>query len=347
MSDPLVRAAGEVDREALGRFLRAQYRQRKAAFLDKHGDWWHRGAGNRWVIEEGGEVVAYCAVIPTTMQVGGEEIDAAWWVDLVVDPAHRGRGLQAAFDREVRAAAPLIVGFPNALAAKIHRGHGWGVREDLELRMMPLRPLQIARDRAGTAGYRAVLRLAAVAAAPTGRRLCQRLETYEPRFSRMLDRWDADELAAVFANARPSAVVTTPRDAKYLRWRYLDAPYRDEIFVVGAGTGDALRVVVVIRVFERGGKTVARVLDLFGDLRDAEVVHDALMAAAKHAHSLGACQVTSMGAHPELSRRLRSAGFFVASRARFCWSASDAAVQAAIGSADLHLVLGDSDNDEP
>ncbi len=247
----------------------------------------------------------------------------------------------------MRAAAPLIVGFPNALAAKIHRRHGWGVREDLEIRMMPLRPRQIARGRAGTAGYRAVLRLAAVAAAPVGTKLRRRLEAYEPRFCRVLDRWDADELAAVFASARPSSAVTTDRDAGYLRWRYLDAPYRDELFVVGGGAGDALRVVVVIRVLERGGKTVARILDLFGDLGDGELVHDALMSAAKHAHSLGACQVTAMSARPEIARLLRTAGFSVGGRARFCWSASDGGVQATIGSADHHLVLGDSDNDEP
>ncbi len=74
--------------------------------------------------------MAYCAVIPTAMRVAGERVDAAWWVDLVVDPDHRGRGLQRAFDEKVRAAAPLIVGFPNTLAAVIHRKHGWGVRED-------------------------------------------------------------------------------------------------------------------------------------------------------------------------------------------------------------------------
>lgn len=347
MTSPVVRTAHDVDRAELDRFLRRTYPPSKASFLERHGGWWHRGQQNRWVIAEGREVVAYCAVIPTAMRVAGERVDAAWWVDLVVDPDHRGRGLQRVFDQYVRTAAPLILGFPNALAAAIHRRHGWGVREDLEVRLLPLRPGGVVRRSASGPITKAWLRLAALAAEPMAWVYRRRVERFEPRFSRIVEDPSAGELAEVFHRGEDPRVATTFRDADYLEWRFLDAPYRDEFFVVSGGVGAASDVAAVVRVMHDQRGTVARILDLFGALVETEVVRDVLWLAARHALSLGACQTTAMSASPSISGCLRSVGFAVRRRGRFCWTCSDGSVSSGINASTLHLVLGDSDNDEP
>ena len=347
MTQPAVRTAEEVDRAALDRFLRKAYSPEKATFLEKHGGWWHRGQHNRWVIEDGGEVAAYCAVIPTAVQVFGERVDAAWWVDLVVDSNYRGEGLQRALDEKVRAAAPLIVGFPNALAARIHRRHGWGVREDLEVRLLPLRPTEMVRTRASAGLVGAGLRLSALLVAPAARIFSRRLERFEPRWARVLDRPSAEALAEVFDRNWDAEVTTTFRDAEYLAWRYLEAPYRNELFVVVGGEGESPDVVTVIRVMRRGKGNVARVLDLFGALSEPEMVSDVLSLAAKHALTLGACQLTALSANQAISDSLRAAGFVVRTGARFCWTFGGRDLHSRIEGSFLHLALGDSDNDEP
>lgn len=347
MNGRVVRTAGDVDREALNHFLRRVYSERKADFLEHNGDWWHRGRRNRWVLEDRGTVVAYCAVIPSAMCVGGERVDAAWWVDLVVDPNHRGRGLQRAFDTRVREAAPLIVGFPNALAARIHRKHGWGVREDLEVRLLPLRPVDIVRRRALRGATALGMRAASVAAAPVAAWVRHRLNGFKPRYGTVVERPRTEDLAGIFRRNLESSSITTFRDEKYLNWRYLEAPWYDDLcFVVGGRRGVA-EVAAVIRFVQNGKFTVAKILDLFGALNNRDVVRDVVWSAASQALSRGACQMTAMSSSRAVSAYLREAGFILRGRGRFCWTSNDDDLTTRFGATPLHLVLGDSDNDEP
>jgi hypothetical protein len=336
-----------VDQAALASLLGRFYRADKAEFLARHGDWWHRGRNNRWVLEVNGELAAYCGVMPAALRVAGDRVEAAWWVDLVVAPKHRGQGLQPVFDARVRARAPLIVGFPNAVAAAIHRHHGWGVREDLEVRMLPLRPFSIVERRAEKGVARAAEYLAAIGAIPFAKLLRTRLERFQPRYSRPVDRPQPEELAAVFSEGSDATVTTTFRDAEYLLWRYLESPFRDELVFIIGGEHSAAQVAAVLRIMVRESGTVARVLDLFGVLENTEVVRDVLLLASKKALAAGAIQVTAMASNRSHSEVLRSVGFFVRSCARFCWVSNHRELQERIRTAPLHLVLGDSDNDEP
>src|SRR5687768_4592624 len=90
-------AASELDQ-----FLRTVYKPEKSEFLRLHGAWWHRGNHNRLVVVEGDRIAAYCGVIPIKCLVRGEPYEAVWWVDLIVAPEFRGRGLQSILDAEVR-----------------------------------------------------------------------------------------------------------------------------------------------------------------------------------------------------------------------------------------------------
>ena len=116
---PQIQTVARVDPERMGRFLGRAFSACKAEFLLHHGTWKHRGEDHQLVLVDGAKIVGYCGVIPVKCRIAGQPREAVWWVDLVIDPDHRGRGLQTIFDEHIRSMTQLKLGFPNALAAKI------------------------------------------------------------------------------------------------------------------------------------------------------------------------------------------------------------------------------------
>jgi len=76
----------------------------------------------------------------------------------------------------------------------------------------------------------------------------------------------ASRLATVFETHGKRFGATSERDGAYLAWRYLDAPYRDELRFYLAGSQARPSLALVARQVEREQVTQVRVLDLFGDL---------------------------------------------------------------------------------
>lgn len=341
MKGALLRPAAEVDPAALRAFLERCFGAQKARFLERHGTWWHGGRENRMALLVDGAVAAYCGVIPARCRVAGEALEAVWWNDLVVAPELRGRGLQRIFDRAVRQRCGLLLGFPNELAARIHRRHGWGVRDDLRAVMAPLRPPRLAAVTRSRGAAGSLLRAAAGALAPFAGRWRRRLAGYSPRRARRLAEPDLERWAEL-ARRGAAETATTLRDETHLRHRYLEAPYRGELRFY-----ECADLALVCRRLRRRGSVEERVLDLFGDLDDEEGVGDLLRCVLGEAVRAGAAQVTALAAHAELAARFRRRGFLLASTARFCWSSPDPAVMDALGRSRLHWCLGDSDNDEP
>ena len=136
--------AKEIEAEKLDRFMRKCFSRRKSDFLRLFGEWRHRGDENRFVVlDEKSDCVGYFASIPVEIRLGDKVYPARWWMDLYVPPEHRGKGIQRATDLRAKRQGSLHFGFPNHLAAKIHRKHGWKVRDDLKVRMLPLKVNQI------------------------------------------------------------------------------------------------------------------------------------------------------------------------------------------------------------
>ncbi len=342
MPEPRLLLAAEVDPVRLDRFLDRFFGAEKAAFLACNGDWWHRGAENRLVLAVGGDVAAYCAVIPTRCRIAGDEVPALWWMDLVVAPEFRGRRLQSLLDEEVRRRAPLLLGFPNELAAAIHRKHGWGVREDLAVLVAPLSPRAMPAVRRARGLTGVALRAGAALLEPAARAWRWRLTGALPAGVSAVEP-NAETLAGIASQDR-SGAVTTARDVDHFAWRYLASPHREELRVFVAGPVQAPTSALVLRLLPAGP---ARVLELCGDLERKGVVEDMLAHALAAATEAGASQLTALAASPGLARRLRGAGLPLGTRGRFCWWSEDGAIMEAIGASELHWCLGDSDNDEP
>jgi GNAT superfamily N-acetyltransferase len=337
--------ATAVDSQRLDRFLRGCFSGRKRDFLRDHGTWRHRGDQNRLVALIGGEVAGYCAVIPTQVFLRDRAVPGLWWVDLYVDPPYRGRGIARRFDEAVSAMKGVKLGIPNRVAARIHRQHGWGVRDDYRLLMVPLAPLSVPRVREAVGARGLALRAGARLLGPAARLYRRRLARYEPTSARVVESPDPDALAAVFRRHR-RGWVTTDRTARFIRWRYLDSPHRSQYtFFVGGPSPPSLAA--VLRTFLHRGAKVTRVLDVFGDLSDGEGLRDLLKLVTREAAGVGASQVSAKATHPALASALRSVGFVFGVRSSFCWLSDDADVMRTIEEGPCHWMLADSDSDTP
>lgn len=341
MSEVRVRLASEVDGERLHAFLRSWFGAVKADFLRRHGDWWHRGKENRWVLVDSEVIAGYCGVIPTTCWVAGVPRDAVWWMDLVIAPEYRGLGLQTRFDDLMKSRGSLLLGFPNELAAKIHRKHGWGVRETLKTLLLPLDPphLQAVVRSAGWRG--AGLRLGARLVAPAAAWMRWRSRRFEAGTARQIDRPDFEQLADLASKHLDRRCVTVRRDADFLRWRYDGGPHR--CLVYGAGMGGVPSAVLIARRTNRS----ERWLDLFGDLQNPAIRRDLIRFAIRQAVGAGMSQITVLSTRASRTSLLRPHGFVLSSTTRFCWLDDDRRTMAQFDSLPHDWCLGDSDNDDP
>ena len=346
MSSPAVLNVNDVGSRDLEVFLNRFYSPGKAAFLRDHGAWWYRGDDNRWVIVQGTEIAGYCGVIPTRLHRSEESVDAAWWIDLVVAPEFRGRGLERVFDKEVKGAARVIVGFPNELAAKIHRRREWGVREDLRTVMMPLRPQKV-RALQRLSGWRGrSLRMAAWMTSPLAALWRFRLRGWSPRCLVNTDPPSAEELAAIATHAAPSGY-TTLRDSEYLRWRFFGAPYSDSLVYFRVVDESGAQIAAISRWKETDGQPVIRLLDLFGALDNRALLRQCIYAVGQEAVRQGAAQITALASNRMVQSALRSVGFVAGSVTCFCWWSGDKVWIDRLHRQDNYWVMADSDNDEP
>lgn len=339
--------AKDCDAEILYDFLRRMYSETKAEFILEHGAWLHRGNRHRFVLLHNGIVAGYCAVIPARIRLNGAARDAIWWVDLVIDPAYRGKGLQTRFDDTIRAMTDLKLGFPNALAAKIHRKHQWGVHENGLTLLAPLHPIKLKSIVQTRGAKRFILRMSAIAMTPyvsfMRSRLCREMTSSVS----IWDNPDSDEAARVFYTSHKSPSVTTMRDQEFFNWRYIEAPYARELTWYRYESKENGSVVFITRLFDIGKITVTRVLDVFGDIYNEAAIYYGLIRIYQDSVKRGSSQITIMATLPHLQKAAKRCGFSLSSLSRFCWHSESSETMEAFRSQPLHWVLGDSDNDEP
>ena len=337
--------ADNISRIDLNAFLKQNFSASKASFLEKHGSWWYGGDRNRWVILVGDHIAAYCAVIPAKVWINNQSESALWWVDLVVAPQYRGQGLQSIFDREILQRSEIKLGFPNELAAKIHRKHGWGVLEDLSALMLPLEPLRLKQVREAQGARRLFYSILGLALSAWARWYKFRLLHKHTNCIREIDSPSAELLAGVFARYKQAGTCTTQRDEAFFQQRYLDSPFRDQYrFYVSGQAETPSHYTITRQAQDQNGKTL-RILDFFGDFQDRYATRELLRYVGSQAVKQQAAAVTALCSLPELAESLRAAGFIIKAKARFCWFSERKEIKTALAGRS-HWTLGDSDNDE-
>ncbi len=182
-----------------------------------------------------GQIVGVLGFVPWEVTASGESHSAYLAIDLVVDPAYRGRGIfkglgKAALAAAASEGASFVWGFPNASAA-----HAWFNRFGWVRLGSP--PMMVRPLRSGFLGRRIGLKSRAfdlpLMASP-------RNVEAQP-----IDRFGADA-DAFWAEASREFYCGAARDSQWLNWRIVDAPetsYRR----VGAYSGGKLAAFVVTR----------------------------------------------------------------------------------------------------
>lgn len=343
-----IQTASEVDRNDLRAFLAKVYSASKSNFLHDYGKWWHGGDENRWVLTVGDSIAGYCAVIPSRIIAGGEIVQAIWWVDLIIDLEFRGKGYQRLFDEKIRNMGEVKLGFPNALAAKIHRKHGWMVNEDLKVCLMPLIPssLKFVGELMGIRGF--FVRLAMKILNPIAFLWRKHIKKYHPRWASRQDFPSPSLYEEIFFKYYKDNYITTWRDEDHFRWRYVEAPYSEDLIYYISVKDDANILYLIARKYRTDNIIIIRILDLFGDIEDKAAVKDMLRLVSRDAVDMGASQITILVSDNLIKNIVLNSGFFLHTAARFCWiwsSGNQYQIDRNLNDIKFLWTLGDSDND--
>ena len=339
--------AAQVDPGELSAFLEEAFGPLKGRFIVEHGDWLHRGTGRRWVAICDDAIAGYRAMVPSICLFEGEEIPAVWAHDLYVSPRFRGRGLQRPLDERLLESArlenaSLLLSFPTEIGAKIYAKQGYGIRDDLSSFSVALHPRLLgerapgargALRRAGASGLAAVLRAWA--------------SRYGPKRTEVVDAPDPNTLEDLFRRYVTRDLATTMRSSEFLRWRYLEAPYRSELRFYLTGRQDRPSHYAIVRYLGPGDSVRVRILDVFGDFRDAEGLTDLFRSVVRDATLGGALSVVFRAGSPELAHAARSAGLLISRKSRFRWLADMPSVHERFSTINLHWVYGDGAHDPP
>lgn len=336
----------QVDSVEFDSFMRTAYSSAKTDFLRDHGHWRHHGQENRFVLLKDDQLAGYSAIIPEPLHLlQNRVVSAAWLVDVYVHEDFRGQKLQRYLDARVKTSSEVLLGFPNHLAAKVHKKHGWGVRDDYHIMMLPLRPTEVSivRQVHGLKGI--AMRTAAWLARPLAWMYRYWVAHRKVDGAWIIEEPDADLLAAVFEKYS-DGWITTNRDADFIRWRYLQAPCRSQLTFFGAGSSPQdLSIIAIVRALPRQPSATARILDIFGDLRDREALSNVLRLVIQQAAKQGAAQVTAMVTNSDLYSALRANHLVVRLSLRFCWISDDPAIMQTIAEGNSHWCYADSDAD--
>jgi len=187
----------------------------------------------------------------------------------------------------------------------------------------------------GVGGTVRQARLRARAAVPRARRA-----GYAPVLTRRLETPDAASLEELFTRHADKGVTTTLRNAAYLRWRYFDAPYRSNLeFYVAGPEGDP-KTCAIVRYLPQYHE--ARILDLFGELAERELLGDLLRTILRDALGRDIDRVKALAAAPSVAAALRDAGLTRQHVRPFRWYSRDPQVNERFSTVPIHWVLGDS-----
>jgi len=337
---------GCISSKEMSAFLCQYFPPAKVRFLEAHGNWWHGGDNNRLVIMVDEQIAAYCAIIPTRIGIAGVVRQAIWWVDLFVAPMFRGLGLQSIFNQEVLKRTEIKICFANELAARIHQKHGWFLREDLNVLMLPLKPFHINKVKRSQGLKKLVYYGLALGLNPWTARHRQRALRFQSMNAREDFNPNADILAGVFERAHTSNECTTYRNWDFFQKRYFNSPLRDQYHFYTHGDPNIPSHYAIMRLLDIQNEKVSRILDLYGDFQDQKSLSTLVNFVVSECVRLGANQVTILVSLPEIQKTLRAAGFILRSKSRFCWFTDHPEVDEALSSSS-YWTLADSDNDEP
>lgn len=254
-------------------------------------------------------VVGMVGVGPRRFEVGGKSVLAALLGGFFVDKAHRSffpaLMLQRAVLGWTREHFDLVYGFPNAASAAIMKKLGYRDLARLERHALVLRHAPYIASRVPSDALSRVLAMPfdgarrlfhpGISRGPSRGLAFARVRTVDERFDRL------------FAARALADCSMGRRDAKLLRWRFLERPDEEtSVYALSSRKDGELRAYVAVHTSERS----AHVRDLLGV--DVDAMAEALRLVAGEARRAGCVTLSFLcAAPPPLRDRLSALGFRV------------------------------------
>jgi hypothetical protein len=218
-----------------------------------------------WFARAGNSVVGLQASIPVELEVGADRYAASWAIDLVVDPARRGESIATTLVAAHQQASPIEIafglsdgGFSTMMrtgARHVGTASAYVFPCDHRVLAAKLRPR--------------AARVAATAAAPTAISALRARARRAARGTRLVpfESFDAavDDL---WRQVSPYYPVIVPRDLRFTRWRFDQAPQRSEYERYSVIRRGKLIGYVVLRDSTWNGLPTLEIVDYLARPRD-------------------------------------------------------------------------------
>jgi hypothetical protein len=258
----------EVPQAKLADFFEIMFPDR-ADFLKKHWRWWYRidhfpEVQPPLVALLDGRVIGHVAQIPIILKRGDRQQTAAWGVDGGVLLPYRKSGIGSKLmDLWIRQ-FPICLGFCTEALFRILLKQGWSPRRSTYALQLPFRPDRHPRFRnsswmgplrLGGYGWHFFTHLVAKARTAGYKKLRE-----TPLDAHRLEHWPPLQHPGGFREP-----LSIPRTARFLKWRLLDNPFREQHRILEMKDAD---VAAIVRLFQDDGLRRAHILCLSGNVPD-------------------------------------------------------------------------------
>jgi GNAT superfamily N-acetyltransferase len=294
-----------------------------------------------WVAREGQTIVGQYATIPVKLSINGREIDAAWGTDVMVAPERQRQGLGEMLVRtwqsNVGAALGLGLSESSSGLFKKLRFPSYGpvpcLIKPLSRRALRRPHWPVPVNRLVSALTYPIVRMVARARPLQGE--VRTIRHFDEGFTRLWER------------VGPSFAGAVRRDAKFLNWRFIQAPHV-RYSIAALYRDDEAAGYAVYRHGQEPRGRATRLIDFFADPRDEEGVLSLLRFVDREAQVADSDKIRVFATHAGFRKLLRKSGYYPwRSSMEFVAKINAADVDAAFyASADgWHITAGDSDQD--
>ena len=334
MSKPKIFSLKSVSVDKVNFFLKKQFEPLKARFLIKHGEWLHKGNGNRFVLVLNDEIIGYSGIIPTQVYINGVTKPALWWIDLIISREFRKVGYQTIFDEFITKRPETKLGFPNKIAASIHAKHGWKIYNKIKVFKFPLKPNHIPELNKYGSFFPKLIYLI----------ISFKLRRVINVKSKLIEKHNTPEFEQLINlhHQTKKKYFTTFKDEEFFKWRYLNSPFKKDYVFYILKKEERIHLTMIVRKIQKENGLNIRIVDFFGYLDDNDAILELLNKLISDSIKLGAIQITVFENDPNIKRLLFRNGFILFKKVRFCSFSKSHALNE---NTKIRWSISDSDND--
>ena len=227
--EPKIIPISQYSESKVSSFLKNVISSRKSHSLNEIGSYISKGDKNRFVLCLGENIIGYFSIIPSFINLFGEKKKNIWWIDLIIQKNHRGFGYQSLVDTFIRKMDALKFGFPNALAAEIHKKHNWNVSKNFQVLLLPLEPDIILKNSRLNFFLRYFYKTIFIILFPLLKASKYVFTNYNVKWSSKLNDLNPNIFENVFLKYSNDRLITTWRDKAHFNYRYLLSPNKKEM----------------------------------------------------------------------------------------------------------------------